>query len=119
MAVSAQSYILTADDKAVLADGKLGGVILVGKGGTIDDALAEKYGVETVSAESVAANLRAVEDGRLADLNAARLAPMEAALSAAGTNPSGQTADKAAVEGGKKTAEASANKTSPLVPAAE
>lgn len=102
MAVSKKAYVMTADGCAVLDDGKQSGAILVGKGGTIDDALAAEYGVEVYAPGEYAALCQSVEDQRVRDLEAARLAPLGTSLAAAASAP--PTADRAAVDGAKQAA---------------
>ena len=114
MSVAKKSYILTLDGVAAFDDGKQSGAILVGKGGTIDDAVALQHGIEVYAPGEYEALMLDQEAKNVRDLEAARKAPFGASLAAAPV--SGQVADKAAVDGAKQTVEAAANKTSPVAP---
>ena len=114
MPVAKKSYILTLNGTAAADDGKQSGAILVGKGGTIDDAVALQHGIEVYAPGEYEALLLDTEAKNVRDLEAARKAPFGASLAAAPV--SGQIADKAAVDGAKQTVEAAASKTSPAAP---
>ena len=105
MPIAKKAYIFTPDGKAVADDGKQTGVILVGKNGSIDEAVAKEHGVELYADGEYEKTLLETEAQNVADLETARKAPFAASVAAAATSTQG--ADKAAVDSAKQTALAS------------